>query len=1519
MMKKLLRQLHVNESTGRKKQAGTAPARRMSRREGKRRQRACSLLMALCMTAGLLSPMGPLVREALAAAAQPQAGETYYFDLSAAAIPGTVNTALPDTTLHYVPFVYAGSVNAYSLRSGSNGSITGSATAAANTTDLNSNIGYRSARTLFVADYNVTLGATWDALNSNSLIFGKNYQGGNYLLRAPSGGSAGSAAGTDVTPDSNEWSVLNTAGRLNNMGGNSAWVQDTLASNSGYRILRGQSGNAASFSNVGTNYTGAAYRPVLENLKTAADLSVVTLHLNGGSFNKSTGDVKIVCSGTSYTAPSSTGLVRPVNNTLSGFYWNTEADGSGTSYAEGATVPADVTALYAQWKPEEQFNLPAGQTYYFDMSEDKVTLGGTTNAALPDTSRHYVPFTYVGTINAYRLNSSGFKSGTGASATAANNTTDPNSNFGYRYDHSLFISQYNVVNSQSCNALAWTYSHNGTYDNGKYRLRMPTGGYTSNSAAAQTPLSNEWDQILNKSGSESNDGWIKNWSGIWSFMQDFYSYSDSAGGMIMMRGGSTTSPRCGGTTGWTSSNTTYGYRPVLEVLDPATVGKDGLKAVTLHLNSGTLGSTGKATDIQVVCDGTSFTAPSGTGLTRPAGDTGTGFHWNTAEDGTGTSYAPGDTVPGTVTNLYAQWTAKDTTTEQFTLETGVTYYFDLSAKKASLGGTANSALPDSTWHYVPFTYTGTVNAYKLNYGQQAYAANASRYAAAATDPAATYGYCYDHSLFIADRNLTNNLTYNSLQYGWTHGNGNTLDNGNYQMRMPTGGYDVTNGSSGQFPSSNEWDQIIRKSGTTDNAAGWIKNWKDNYSYVQDIYYYGNSSSYNIETRGNTSALSGTGYYYNSSNASYGYRPVLEVLNPAAVKTNGGLKAVTLDLNGGTFNGSTDDIKVVCAGASFTAPSFTGLTRPANSTTFGFHWNTAKDGTGTAYEAGDTVPNTVTKLYAQWTTDDSAEEQFTLATGKTYYFDLSGTKLNSTGGTTNTKLPDTSLRYVPFTYTGTVDAYALKSAANGVLASSETASRSTDSGTSVGYRYKHSLFVADYTVRTGVSWDSLNQNSLIFGTAYDTNYTLRALSGGSQGTRITDGTMGVIGTGTSGWPVANEWDQIISKSGSTSSSDGWIKNWSGIYTWVQDTYYNNTSNRTLRGNQSATAVDNASYGSGYNYLPALEVLNASTLGEDGLKAVTLDLNGGKFNGSTDSIQVVCAGDSFTAPSGQSLTRPTNVTTAGFHWNTEKDGKGTDYQAGEKVPNTVTTLYAQYYTAQKVTEQFTLPVGGTYYFDLSSASGSGALNSSLPDSSCHYVPFTYAGTVSAYVLNGKSEGNTNSSVEAAAKTDAAATYGYTYDHSLFVSDYNIRTNMSWYSAYLAGVSMDGGNYNLRYMSGGSSKMDMLLGTGASPVNNEWDQILNKSGTTDGSTGLIKNWNGSYSWTQDTNSGTSGNRSLRSSSSTTASAYNYDQAGTAGNYGFRPVLEVSKSTDRRLRLPQGGDAALERRQAERQDRRH
>ena len=49
--------------------------------------------------------------------------------------------------------------------------------------------------------------------------------------------------------------------------------------------------------------------------------------------------------------------------------------------------------------------------------------------------------------------------------------------------------------------------------------------------------------------------------------------------------------------------------------------------------------------------------------------------------------------------------------EQFTLAPGGTYYFELSAM--GIPGTVNDALPDKTMRYIPFTYAGTVDAYKM--------------------------------------------------------------------------------------------------------------------------------------------------------------------------------------------------------------------------------------------------------------------------------------------------------------------------------------------------------------------------------------------------------------------------------------------------------------------------------------------------------------------------------------------------------------------------------------------------------------------------------------------------------------------------------------------------------------------------------------------------------------------------------------------------------------------------------------
>ena len=88
-----------------------------------------------------------------------------------------------------------------------------------------------------------------------------------------------------------------------------------------------------------------------------------------------------------------------------------------------------------------------------------------------------------------------------------------------------------------------------------------------------------------------------------------------------------------------------GFRPVLEVLNPDTLGSDGLKVVTLDLGGGKLGNSSE--DIQIIVKtGSEFTAPASDGLTRPDGDAGSYFMWLGSD---GKFYAPGASVPADVT------------------------------------------------------------------------------------------------------------------------------------------------------------------------------------------------------------------------------------------------------------------------------------------------------------------------------------------------------------------------------------------------------------------------------------------------------------------------------------------------------------------------------------------------------------------------------------------------------------------------------------------------------------------------------------------------------------------------------------------------------------------------------------------------------------------------------------------------------------------------------------------------------
>ena len=776
--------------------------------------------------------------------------------------------------------------------------------------------------------------------------------------------------------------------------------------------------------------------------------------------------------------------------------------------------------------------------------------------------------------------------------------------------------------------------------------------------------------------------------------------------------------------------------------------------------------------------------------------------------------------------------ANNSPDEQFSLTPGGRYYFDLSAM--NIPGKVNGRLPDSTLHYVPFTYAGTIEAYKLT-----------------SEMATTEEYAqrekYPHSLFIADFAVTNDVSWDALNTaGLIFGKDYAAGGVDYTLRAPSvgSGYTGSDDSERGTPQSNEWDAILDKANQDwkDNTSGYIKNWSDKYSFGQDNYA---DASFRA-VRGYYSAR-----YWNLNviaTVSYpnvGFRPVLEVLNPDTLGS-GGMKVVTLDLGGGTLGNSSEDIQIIVkTGSEFTAPASGGLTRPDGDTGSYFMWLGSN---GKLYAPGDNVPADVTKLTAQFT----LSEQFSLKPGDKYYFDLSGANIP---GTANGSLPDSTLHYVPFTYAGTVDAYKLTSA----MATTEEYAQQN--------KYAHSLFVADYAVTHKVNWNNLDTASLIFGKNYASggvDYTLRAPSVGSNSTGSGDSQRGV--------PQSNEWDTMLNK------NSGYIQNWNEMYSWGQDAY--STLRRAIRGYNSARTWNDDNATHSYPLLgfrPVLEVLNPDTLGSGGLKVVTLDLGGGKLGGSSDAIHIIVkTGSTFTAPASDGLTRPDGNTGSYFMW---LGSNGKLYAPGASVPADVTKLTAQF----ALSEQFFLTPGGRYYFDLSAMNIPGTANGgnsdgavSLPDTSLHYVPFTYVGTIEAYKLT-----------SATATTEEYAQQNK-YPHSLFVADYAVTHTISWGGLNDEGLifgknyASGGVDYTLRAPSVGSNSTGSGDSQRGVPQSNEWDTMLNKN------SGYIQNWNKMYSWGQDTSSAAESFRAYRGYNS--ARFWYYTSSSFRNVYlGFRPVLEV------------------------------
>ena len=343
--------------------------------------------------------------------------------------------------------------------------------------------------------------------------------------------------------------------------------------------------------------------------------------------------------GTTGGASGTASLTLPAGITLDNdtklYVFNEQYNGDyKTDYASNFT---DIS-LTVEKQADEQFSLAHGGRYYFDLSA--MNIPGTVNSNLPDSTLHYVPFTYAGTVNAYKLMSE-------------METTEEYAEQN-KYPHSLFVADYVVTHTVSWNDLdtaSLIFGKNYASGGVDYTLRAPSVGSNSTGSDESqrgTPQSNEWDRILDK-----DSGYIKNWSDMSSLGQD--TRPDNSNPFRAVRGYPWA--RYWNYINAMSSYSYFGFRPVLEVRNPNTLSLNGLKVVTLDLGGGKLG--GSTDTIQIIVkNGSKFTAPASNGLTRPDGNNGSYFKWLGSD---GNLYAPGESVPEVVTTLTAQWTVNQYT------------------------------------------------------------------------------------------------------------------------------------------------------------------------------------------------------------------------------------------------------------------------------------------------------------------------------------------------------------------------------------------------------------------------------------------------------------------------------------------------------------------------------------------------------------------------------------------------------------------------------------------------------------------------------------------------------------------------------------------------------------------------------------------------------------------------------------------------------------------------------------------
>ncbi len=641
--------------------------------------------------------------------------------------------------------------------------------------------------------------------------------------------------------------------------------------------------------------------------------------------------------------------------------------------------------------------------------------------------------------------------------------------------------------------------------------------------------------------------------------------------------------------------------------------------------------------------------------------------WNTAANGSGTAYADGASFPfsAVATTLYAQWTPAPNRTVTFDTNGGSG---SMSPQTANL----TTALSTNT-----FTRTG----YGFASWNTAANGTGTTYAAGAT-----YSFSADVTLYAQWTLNTYTITFNKnngsgsmSNQTYTHGVAANLASSTYtrtnylftgwNTAVDGSGTAYQSGSSYTFTASTtlyaQWTNQISISFDANGGSG---------SMAAQTFTINTSGTLNANTftrdgyifYGWNTAANGTGTaYYDSGSATFASATTIYAKWVAVPVGSAG---VIFNANGGSGTMSAQ------VASSPTALNANGFTAPASSGKTFQGWNTASNGSGTAYGPGATYPfSSNTTLFAQW--------GFALTFNKNAA-DATGTMADQVGFVTSTAINANAFSRTGYVFVGWTTS---NSAVTGTLS---TIYANQASITLTAARTLYSQWApgspGQYAVMFLGNGGAAADTSTVFyqaastSTALTSNPFIRAGYTFLGWTDVSGGTTAIYADGTSYaftasktlWAVWKQNTVTYNANGGTSAPTAQT----GTSDAQLSTYTQSRTGYVFSGWN--TAADGSGVGYGQNATFPLGGSNTSTT----LYAQWLVVpTGSKYvmyvgNNATSGTMLPQIAATTTALTSNAFTRSQYVFGG---WNTKSDGTGTSYADGVSYSFSASiTLYAQW---------------------------------------------------------------------------------------------------------------------------------------------------------------------------------------------------------------------------------------------------